>query len=878
MAEYNLGTARGVISIDGKPAVKGIGQAQAAQATFVGSLGKTSKIVGKTGKVIGGIGLAGVAAFGLAAKFASDFESRMNAIEAVSGATGKEMDKLRGLALKLGADTKFSAGEAAGAMEELLKAGLNTADVMNGAADATVNLAAAGEIDLKSAATIAANAMNGFNLAAKDMPHIADLIAGAANASAIDVGEFGQSMQQSAAVANLAGLSFDDLSVAIAAMGNAGIRGSDAGTSLKTMLQNLQPVTDKQKDLFKELGIITEDGSNAFYDAAGNTKSLADIAGVLQKATAGLTTKEKQMALEVMFGSDAIRAAAVIANEGSDGMNKLAGAIGKVSAKEVAETRMKGLGGALEELSGSAETLAIVVGTPLLKSLTGLANKLTSALNWFTQLPAPMRETITSALKIASVFLLVAGGALYVTSKLMKLFQFLMVLKKTVFVTKLLKGIAIGFRLIGAALIGNPIGIIVTALVALGIALYVLYKKSETFRKFVDKLWQGIQKAWDFILEAFKTGIRWLRRNWDIILAIFLGPIGIIILVVRRFGDDIVRIISGAINAVVNFFQALPGRVVGLITSLIDMVVGHLKRLPVYVGFMVGVLIGLILRLFVEWFKTWTQRIPKLIGLIVKLAVGVIKEIAGMVPKVIGFVLEMTKKMLSAIADFVPRALSAIGRFVGGVVSWVSGLPGKILRAIPQALSLLLNKGKDIITGLKRGAVGAATSLFDWVRGLPGTIIRNIPNPLDILFDIGSKIIDGLVAGAKRAWEGAKDFFGGIADGITSIKGPERKDKKLLTPHGQWIMESLMAGVQSRYGKLMDQFRSVASSISGSVNGELAVNASPALASAGTGGMTLNFNFNAPVSPGTATDIKNTILDPSVLKELTAAARGGRRP
>lgn len=237
--------------------------------------GKTAGSQTRLGKAMGGINFAAVAAGSFAAagavgsllvsatQTAAGFEAKMNGVQAVSGATGVEMQKLSAKAIQLGADTVFSAGDAADAMGELVKAGLPVQAVLDGAADAAVNMAAASGVDMATAATIASNAMNGFNLKARDMAGVADLIAGAANASAIDVGDFGQSLAQSAAVAHTAGLDFHDTAVAIAELGNAGIKGSDAGTSLKTMLLNLSPSSTQAASTMEYYGLISLNAGKA---------------------------------------------------------------------------------------------------------------------------------------------------------------------------------------------------------------------------------------------------------------------------------------------------------------------------------------------------------------------------------------------------------------------------------------------------------------------------------------------------------------------------------------------------------------------------------------------------------------------------------------
>lgn len=405
---YNLGSASGRITIvyDGS----GAKHAKSDLDDVRTRGGKTGTAVKEVGSQMGKAGLAIAAGLGYAVTKAVDFEKQISAIGAVSGATGPQMEQIRQLALKIGADTQYSASEAANAIEELAKAGVPLPAIMHGAADATVALAAAGGVSLPQAATIASNAMNAFGISAGKMPHIADLIAGAANASAIDVGEFGQSLQQAGAVAHLQGVSFDDLSTAIALLGNAGIKGSDAGTSLKTMLQNLNPQTDKARNLMHKLGLITEDGANKFYDAHGKMKSLSDVAGLLQHSLKGMTAQQKSAALQTIFGTDALRAAAIVADNGSKGFDNMAKSIGKVSASDVAKTRMDNLAGSVEQLKGQLETAAITVGSALLPTIKDLTKYIGKLLDKWDSLSATQQQQIAKYAAIAAAVLLAAGS------------------------------------------------------------------------------------------------------------------------------------------------------------------------------------------------------------------------------------------------------------------------------------------------------------------------------------------------------------------------------------------------------------------------------------------------------------------------------------
>lgn len=379
------------------------GSAEAALGRLEGRAGPVGAAFGAMAAVAAVAGVALGAGLGIAIKTAADFEKQLSAISAVSSKA--ELDAAGGMkalsdaALQLGKDTSFSASQAAAGMEEMVKAGISITDVLGGGARAALDLAAAGALDVAEAATVASSAMNAFGLAGKDLTHIADELAGASVASATDVHQLGFALASVGAVAHTVGIGFDDTVTAIAAMAQAGLKGSDAGTSLKTMLLNLTPTTKAQIAVAKELGIVTADGSNQFFDAAGNAKSMAEIAGVLQTATANLTKEQKIEALQTLFGTDAIRAAAIMASLGADGMRKMAkdtAAAG--SAQAIANERLNNFTGSMEKFRGSLETATIIVGRAFLPALKRLTDWATDALNDFIPVVEMWADTLPAAI------------------------------------------------------------------------------------------------------------------------------------------------------------------------------------------------------------------------------------------------------------------------------------------------------------------------------------------------------------------------------------------------------------------------------------------------------------------------------------------------
>ena len=282
-----------------------------------------------------------------------DFEAQLSEIKALTGLDATAMDQVKEKAMELGQATVFGNTEVAKGMAELLKAGVDIKDVLGDASEAALNLAVAGDIALPDAAEIMSTAMNAFKV--DDATHAADTLAGAANASATSVGELKYSLAACSAVAAGAGMSFDDTNTALAVFAQNGLKGSDAGTSLKTMLSNLVPKGKTAIAAFEKLNLLTESGSSAFFDEAGNMKSLADIAGLLNNRMKDMTKEEQLSTLYDMFGSDAIRGGMILLREGADGVTNMFQEMNKVTAKDVAITRMDNLKGDIEQLSGAWE-------------------------------------------------------------------------------------------------------------------------------------------------------------------------------------------------------------------------------------------------------------------------------------------------------------------------------------------------------------------------------------------------------------------------------------------------------------------------------------------------------------------------------------------
>lgn len=325
-----------------------------------------------------------------ATKLAADFDRNMNVLQATSNATAAEMETLRDAAQELGADLTLpgtSAADAAEAMLELSKAGLEVNDTL-GASRGVLQMAAAGQISNAKAAEIAANAMNAFGLAGSEATRVADLLAASANASSADIADMADALKMSSAVFAAAGVPIEDLTTAIAEMANAGIQGSDAGTSLKQMMLSLQAPTDKAAKLMQDLGI-------AVYDSQGAMLPMEQIIGNFENALGGLTQEQRNAALAAIFGSDAVRAANVVLMGGVDAFNEMRDAVTEEgAAAKLAEAQNKGLGGMFDKIKSAAETAMLAGIQPLEDDIIKLADSVSRAFIAFSEFDESTQDMI----------------------------------------------------------------------------------------------------------------------------------------------------------------------------------------------------------------------------------------------------------------------------------------------------------------------------------------------------------------------------------------------------------------------------------------------------------------------------------------------------
>lgn len=316
---------------------------------------------------VGGFGLAMVGMSALAVKGFAEFDRSMSKVKASGADAASNLDDLRAAAIKAGADTQYSAADAADAITDLAKAGVSAKDILAGGLSGALSLAASGAMDVGEAAETTSVALTQFKLGGNQASHVADLLAAGAGKAMGEVSDLGMALRQGGLVASQTGLSLEETVGALSSFASAGMLGSDAGTSLKTMLQRLTPQSREAQAQFDKLGISA-------YDAQGEFVGLSSFAGQLRDKMKSLTPEARNAAMGVMFGADAVRGANVLYTEGQDGIQ---GWIDKVNdsgfAARQAAILTDNLSGDLERLRGSIDTVFIQSGSGANNALRGMA-------------------------------------------------------------------------------------------------------------------------------------------------------------------------------------------------------------------------------------------------------------------------------------------------------------------------------------------------------------------------------------------------------------------------------------------------------------------------------------------------------------------------
>lgn len=829
------------------------------------NLAKVSAVSGEFGNKVKGVGqsllpvtgaLTGVGA--ASTVMANNFNDAMSQAAGALDKPMSEMEDLRQLAIQTGQDTVFSATDAGNAITELAKGGLTEADIKAGALKTTMDLAASSGMDLGEAANVVVQAMGAFGLSANESAEAANALAGAAAASSTDVEPLTQALAQCSAGAKNAGWSIQETTAVLARFADAGIEGSDAGTSLKTMLQRLAAPTDSAATMIEQLGIQTRDSSGTLLGAS-------EIAEELQDKLGGLDSASRDAALSTIFGSDAMRAATVMMNSGTEGLQKYIDAANdQEAAQRLANSQMSDGSRAIEELKGSLETAAIQIGDTLAPIVQKVAELITALVNKFSALPEGVQQVIVVVgILVAALgpLLMVIGqislGISAVAGTLSKLSGIGGV------VTNLIGGIKTAVTGLLGIITAHPV---IAAITAIIVILVALYNKCEWFRDGVNGILKAIKDrffaAWDGIVEFFTETIpnawnemvsffqgipAWWSGIWDSVQAKFESvwtsimeiPIikeltSIIKDSFERLKEDLGGIWTGIKMLAENTWEFIKNATLAPVLLLIDLVTGDFERLK-------SDLENILNNIKNAFTNIWTA------------IQSITENFWDAIKTVILTKVEMTNEIVSTL-------LNALKTQLENIWNSIQNTAERIGSNIQESMSNIWNNIQNTIKTTVDNARNSAISGFEALRDGIKNTIQELPQIVSNIFDkIGSTIsgwidnakewgadfIHGLTEGILSGVNGIIDAVRGIGDKIRSFLHFSRPDEGPLRDYETWMpdfIDGMVKGINENVYKVSNAVKRVAKTMSESMYG-----GTPALASATQTNIVLNNNVGVQI-------------------------------
>lgn len=838
--------------------VKTFKDAQDAVKTFEKNSNSMTTAVGKVMQGTGaamtkyittpliGVGVA-------AAKVGGDFEAQMSRVKAISGATGDTFEQMKQQAIDLGAKTAFSAKESAAGMENLASAGFNAQEIMQ-AMPGLLDLAAVSGGDVAMASENAASALRQFGIDASDAGHVADVFARAAADTNAECNDMGYALKYAGTAAHTAGWSFESTAAAIGIMSNAGIKGEQAGTTLRGALTRLMNPTDAMYNKFQELGI-------AINNHDGSMKSLSEIIAELREKTKGLGDDQRNSALATIFGTNALSGMLALIDAGPEKLDSLTKSLQNSdgAADEMARTMQDNANSSIEQMMGALESAAIVIQKILAPSIRKVADAISGLVEKFVSAPESTQKLIVAiGLIVAAI-----GPLIFIIGSVI------------IWINR----VKVALALMGTSMSGvilPVLGIVaaISALIAIGVLVYKNWDKIAAFGKQVWKnitmfvsdtansikkvwkstgewfnnLWKSIKEGadnvWTTIQEAPGKAADWIKNKWTETKEFFSSIWDGIKEAASSAWEGIVNILAPYVIAIKNVFQPMidfftnlwsqigsiagsaweiiKTAVMGPILLLIDLITGNFNQLKEDASML--------------W-TTLTTNIQNIITTFVDIVVGYYTALKDTVINIWNVLASTIKDVWNSFTTWIKETTNNIVNSIKqGWSNLKQGTIDLFNNMIQGAkdlwnsfkawfINLVIGTKDNIIQGwenLKQGTIdtfnnlvnGAQEAWDNLVNAVSDTVDRvtgwfdNLKN-IDLLA-AGKAIMDSFLEGLQNAWKSVQDFVGGIGDWIREHKGPIQYDRKLLIPAGQAIMNGLNKGLTGGFNEVQNTVGSMA--------------------------------------------------------------------
>lgn len=714
--------------------------------------------------------LLGIAATSI--KVGNEFQAQMSRVQAIAGATGGELDKMKRQAIELGAKTAFSAKEAAQGMENLASAGFQVNEIMD-AMPGVLDLAAVSGGDVAASSEAMASSLRAFGLEAGQAGHVADVFARAAadtNAETVDMAE---AMKYVAPVAHSMGLSLEETAASIGIMADAGIKGSQAGTTLRGALSRIAKPTKAMVKSMDQLGV-------SFYDANGKMIPLREQIAQLKTATAGLTQEERNRHLVTLYGQNSLSGMLALLDAGPEKLDKMTNALinSDGAAREMAETMQDNLASKIEQMGGAFESAAIVIQQILEPALTKVVGGITKLIEAFLNMsPVGQKMVVIFAGMVAALgpLLLIAGTVITTMVKLRIAMQFL-----------------------GPAFMGTmgTIALVVAAFYALVAVFMIAYTKSEKFRNFIDNLAPAIKKglgvAVEWAAEKLKVLWEWLQKAAEKVKEFGSAISSKVANTLQQFGINLGQAGSSIGSFISSGLERLGGAF-GKVGGVMSIAASVLTKVGLAFFGITGPL-GLVISLVVSFLTAWARTgelnadgITQVFDNLSTTVQGAADAINQYLPIFVQKGTEILVKLIEGIANAIPGVVSVISQVIESLVQTISTVLPTILAAgvqiltalingIAQALPTIIQAAIQIIMALFNGLIQALPTIISAAIQIIQALIQGLVEALPAIIEAALQIITGLVQGLIQALpmilEAAMQIIMGLVNALIENIGP----------------------------------------------------------------------------------------------------------
>ena len=714
--------------------------------------------------------LLGIAATSI--KVGNEFQAQMSRVQAIAGATGGELDKMKAQAIELGAKTAFSAKEAAQGMENLASAGFQVNEIMD-AMPGVLDLAAVSGGDVAASSEAMASSLRAFGLEAGQAGHVADVFARAAadtNAETVDMAE---AMKYVAPVAHSMGLSLEETAASIGIMADAGIKGSQAGTTLRGALSRIAKPTKAMVKSMDQLGV-------SFYDANGKMIPLREQIAQLKTATAGLTQEERNRHLVTLYGQNSLSGMLALLDAGPEKLDKMTNALinSDGAAREMAETMQDNLASKIEQMGGAFESAAIVIQQILEPALTKVVGGITKLIEAFLSMsPVGQKMVVIFAGMVAALgpLLLIAGTVITTMVKLRIAMQFL-----------------------GPAFMGTmgTIALVVAAFYALVAVFMIAYTKSERFRNLIDSLAPAIKKglgvAVEWTAEKLKVLWEWLQKATEKVKEFGSAISSKVANTLQQFGINLGQAGSSIGSFISSGLERLGGAF-GKVGGVMSIAASVLTKVGLAFFGITGPL-GLVISLVVSFLTAWARTgelnadgITQVFDNLTSTIQGAADAINQYLPIFVQKGTEILVKLIEGIANAIPGVVSVISQVIESLVQTISTVLPTILAAgvqiltalingIAQALPTIIQAAIQIIMALFNGLIQALPTIISAAIQIIQALIQGLVEALPAIIEAALQIITGLVQGLIQALpmilEAALQIIMGLVNALIENIGP----------------------------------------------------------------------------------------------------------